>query len=386
MVNILNRCLPFDMKKILFLVLFLAPVLVPAQDSLRTGVKYGVLPVLSFNSDDGVFIGGEVKRYDYRGALPFKSYTRIAVNYKTDGAFSAGVYRDEVDVFGTDIRIGWDAFSTQNFNNYYLGNTDEIEFDRQRFDTTSYYSFKSFRVNVGGGTRFPISREGATNRFDFKTGIRFVYETPWGTPESRFINSQNIEGGDGAFLTLLDIGLVLERRNSEFRAERGYQLTTGTKYAPPGISTHHTLENYFIGLGFLPLTKKIPVTLATKLYFQNTIGETPYWFTPFLGGGSSLRGYMYRRFSSDNALSYTVELRSWLLKIPFKNIELGANLFLDGGRAFSNDNWSEVFTNHKITLGFGGVMAIFTPDYILKYDIGFSEDGIGIYLGTGYSF
>ena len=116
------------------------------------------------------------------------------------------------------------------------------------------------------------------------------------------------------------------------------------------------------------------------------MGDTPYWFMPYLGDGSTLRGYMYRRFSSDNSLSYSVELRSWLLKIPFKNIELGVNLFADGGRVFTNENWDSIFNEHKLTLGFGGVMSIFTPDYILKYDIGFSDDGIGIYLGTGYSF
>ncbi len=374
------------MRKISIVLFLLLPTLLFGQDSLRTGVKYGVLPVLSFNSDDGIFLGAEIKRYDYREVLPFKSYTRIAANYKTNGAFSLGLSREEVDIFGSDLRISWDFFSSQNFADYYLGDTDKTPFDRQRFDTTSYYSFKSFRVNFGGATRFPISKEGATNRFDFKAGLRIVYEAPWGTPETRFINAQNIEGNEGAFLTLIDLGLVLERRNSEFRAQKGYQLSVGSKYAPPGISTHHTMENYVRGVGFLPLSKKMPITLATKLGLQNTVGETPYWFTPFLGGGSSFRGYMYRRFSSDNALSYTVEIRSWLLKIPFKNIELGLTLFMDGGKVFSNDNWDSILANHNMTLGFGGVMAIFTPDYILKYDFGFSEDGLGIYLGTGYSF
>jgi hypothetical protein len=42
--------------------------------------------------------------------------------------------------------------------------------------------------------------------------------------------------------------------------------------------------------------------------------------------------------------------------------------------------------DHKLTLGLGGVMSIFTSDFIMKAEIGFSEDGTGIYLGTGYSF
>ena len=99
-----------------------------------------------------------------------------------------------------------------------------------------------------------------------------------------------------------------------------------------------------------------------------------------------MRGYMFRRYVSDNALSYTLELRSWLFKLPFKNIELGGTAFMDAGRVFSNQNWRNMLSNHKVTLGLGGVMSIFTPDFILKYEMGFSEEGTGILLGSGFSF
>ncbi len=222
---------------------------------------------------------------------------------------------------------------------------------------------------------------------DVKTGLRFVYESPWGNDQDRFINSGNVEASEGAFLSIIDLAFVLERRNSEFRAQKGYHLDAGIKYAPPLISTHHTLKNYVVALGYIPLIQRgIKANLAGRFNFVNTLGQTPYWFKPSLGGSSMLRGYMYRRFTSDNTISYTAELRTWILKIPFKRIELGLNFFFDGGNEFANSNWDNIFSDHKHTLGFGGVMSIFTPDYILKYDIGFSEEGIGIYLGTGYSF
>ena len=46
----------------------------------------------------------------------------------------------------------------------------------------------------------------------------------------------------------------------------------------------------------------------------------------------------------------------------------------------------KALVDHTIALGFGGVMSIFTPDFILKAELGYSEIGSGIYLGTGYSF
>lgn len=374
------------MKKLSIIFSLLLTTSVFSQDSLRTGVKYGLLPVLSFNTDDGVLFGGEVKRFDYRNSLPFKSFTRIALNYYTDGAFGFTVNREEVGFLGSEYRLSTNTFIGQNFTDYYLGDTDNIGFDEARYDSTSFYSFKSYRMDIGSSIRKPIIKHSATNRVDVKFGVRFIYENPWGNLDNRFLTSSNIEGNDGAILSIAEIGIITENRSSEFRAQKGYFIDAGIQYAPPMLSTHHTIRSNILALGFLPISEVIPITLATKLNIQNTSGETPYWFSPFLGGGTSLRGYMYRRFTSDNAISYTLELRSWLIKIPFKNIELGANLFLDGGKVYSNDNWDNIFSNHNYTLGFGGVMAIFTPDYILKYDIGFSEDGIGIYLGTGYSF
>ena len=369
------------------LIAILLPCLAHAQSNAPIeGVKYGLLPILSFNTDDGMLIGGEIHRYNYGGHVPFANYMKTNFMFTTAGVYNFSFSRDQVKTFNTDIRTGFDVFSSQNFGNYYLGDTDKNSFDRPRFDSTSYYKFKSFTMNVGISTRWPISFGKGIERMDIKTGIRFVYEGPWGTPEERFINEKNITGNDGSFLTILELAFILERRNSEFRAQKGYLLDAGFKYAPPLVSTEHTLQNYINAVGFLPVLEVVSVTLAGHFNFQNTIGDAPYWFKPYLGDATRLRGFMYRRFSSDNIISYNLEIRTWLVKIPFKNIELGANFFYDGGKAFSNDNWSHIIKGHKHTLGFGGVMSIFTPDYILKYDIGFSDDGLGIYLGTGYSF
>ena len=93
----------------------------------------------------------------------------------------------------------------------------------------------------------------------------------------------------------------------------GYKIDVGTKIAPPLISTHSTIENYFIFNGFYPLINKDrrSLTLASRVMIQNTVGDTPYLFIPNLGGFNTIRGVFYRRFSSDNALSYSLEARTW---------------------------------------------------------------------------
>lgn len=357
-----------------------------AQDSLRTGIKYGLLPLVSFNTDDGIYLGGEVQRYDYRDQLPFRSYTVVRASYKTIGAFGLAITRDQVRTFGTDIRTASDLLITQNLGDYYFGDTEKFEFNRARFDTSNYYAFKSFRVNVGVVSRYPLQFGEGISRLDFKVGLRFVYETPWGTPSSRFMHQKNITGSEGAFLSFIETGIYLERRDSEFRAVRGYSIDAGVKYAPPIIGTHHTLLNNVQLKAFIPVVEELPISLAMRISLQTTVGDTPYWFKPSLGGVGTIRGFIYRRFVSDNALSYSVEVRSWLLKFPWKNLEFGLTAFADGGRVFTNQNWRGIFNHHNSSLGLGGVMSIFTPDFIMKYEMGFSKEGAGVYLGTGYSF
>ncbi len=360
-----------------------------AQDSSRVGTKYAPIPELSFNSDNGIKIAGDLLVYDYGfdSVTPFESFSRYRVSYETIGAFSLLASRDVINAFDSGRRVFYYGFMNRGLNNYFFGDTDEQDYNEALFDTSDFYKFDMIRVDIGGVVRTPIESWDENKRIELKTGMSLVYESPFGTSSSDFINTANIEGRDGAFLSLLELGIIIDQRNSEFRAGNGYLIDAGIRYAPPGISTHHVAQNYFTALGFAPITKKFPaITLATRLSFLNSIGDKPYWLTPALGGSESLRGFIFRRFTSDNALSYTMELRTWLFSLPFKSIDLGGHVFLDGGRVFSNENWNSAFSDHKYTLGLGGVMSIFTPDFVLKAEIGFSEDGTGIYLGTGYSF
>jgi hypothetical protein len=359
-----------------------------AQDSTRIGTKYGFLPAFSFNSDNGIYIGTEIQVYDYGDMQPFKSYTRVSASYQTIGAFGITLFRDQVKTFGTNIRTSIDFHSSQNLGNYFLGDTEEIEFNQASFDTSLYYKFKSFRITGGITSRHPINFGEGISRSDFKMGLRLVYESPWDNQSNRFISDQRYEGYDGAYLTFFEFGFLWERRDNEFVAQSGYKIDVGTKIAPPLISTHPTIENYFNFNGFYPLVKKgrRSLTIATRLFLQNTIGDTPYWFVPNIGGSNTIRGVFFRRFSSDNAFSYSLEARTWLIPIKYKNINLGLNFFIDGGRVFKNDDWGGILSDHIHSLGLGGVMSIFTPDFILKYEMGFSEIGTGVFLGTGYSF
>lgn len=372
---------------IIFLFLFFDGIY--AQDSVKAGRNFIPLPELSFNSDHGLKFAAEALIYDYgyNSTQPFENYTRYRASYSTVGAFSMLASNDDVNAFNSKQRIFYYAFIERKISDYFFGDTELMDYDVAKYDTTSFYNFEMVRFDFGGIIRTPINTSNKKRKAEFKKGISLIYEKPVNIEKTSFLETEKVEGRSGAFLTLFDLGIIFDHRNSEFRADRGFFINIGTRYSPPIISTYHGLHSYIEMYNFKPLTQKnVNISLATRLTFYNSMGTNPYWMTPSLGGSGTLRGFIFRRFSSDNALSYSAELRSWFLQIPNSNIELGGQIFMDGGRVFSNDNWGAIIIEHKLTLGLGGVMSIFTPDFIMKAEIGFSEDGTGIYLGTGYSF
>ena len=362
---------------------------VNAQDSLRNGRTFIPIPELSFNYDYGLKLAAEVLIYDYGydSTQPFENYTRYRISYSTVGALSVLASNDDVNAFKSKNRIFYYAFMERKISDYHFGDTEIIDFDEAKYDASNYYNFEKARFDFGGLIRTSINLPNKNGRAEFKTGVTLVYEKPLNLDKTKFLEDKNIEGKNGSFLTLLDIGIIIDCRNSEFRPNRGFVFDIGSRYSPPIISTYHSLYNYITANKFISvLQAPIDLSLASRLSFSNSLGDKPYWMTPSLGGNGTLRGFIFRRFSSDNALSYSAELRAWLIHVPNSNIELGGQIFMDGGRVFSNDHWDLVLKDHKLTLGLGGVMSIFTPDFILKAEMGFSEDGTGIYLGTGYSF
>ena len=55
--------------------------------------------------------------------------------------------------------------------------------------------------------------------------------------------------------------------------------------------------------------------------------------------------------------------------------------YTDG--TIANGDWS---ANVRYTAGFGGLVSLFSPDFILRVDLGFSEESYGIFFSTGMLF
>jgi hypothetical protein len=93
------------------------------------------------------------------------------------------------------------------------------------------------------------------------------------------------------------------------------------------------------------------------------------------------------RFIGESLWTQNTEIRSWLFTLPIFDTRIGTQIFWDSGRVFTEgDKFGDVFSGVRHTIGIGGVASPFSPDFILRGDIGFSNELWRVYVALGYAF
>ncbi len=99
-----------------------------------------------------------------------------------------------------------------------------------------------------------------------------------------------------------------------------------------------------------------------------------------LGGGSTMtamRGFVLNRFLDRNKILVNTEYRFPIWK------KFGGNLLIDTGKvipSFKDLN----FKNWKINYGWG--LRYYLKNFVVRFDMGFSNEGTGIYFNFGHLF
>ncbi|SMO80763.1 BamA/TamA family outer membrane protein [Gracilimonas mengyeensis] len=358
--------------------------------TVSDSVEYAFLPALAYNSDLGLIGGGIASRYHYkRGVNPFYSYINVNAIASTKGLLSFQLLHDKPQIMDSRLRSTTELYVSRFMENQYYGVGSYQEIEEEPEANPDYYYYKSFSAGFELTLRNPLFYNKETGaQIDIYGLAGFSYRTPWGNPDDRLISEQRPVGIGGSHISELGLGMIWENRNSEFSP------TTGT-YAKAGFAAGHKLlgsdYDYIMLEGeartYLSFFLIREITFANKISYTHTSGDLPYWKLSELGGSNTLRGYPENRFLDDNALLLNSELRTWLIEFPEYDIRFGGTLFTDIGRTFHNGAaLQSVFNDLRYTFGFGGVSSFFTDDFIMRADIGFSQEGYGIYFTSGFQF
>lgn len=352
-------------------------------------VLTNLIPSAAYTSDLGFFGGVIIRRIRYHpDATPYASLTEGMILASTKGLFDLRIMNEQTGFIGRSIRSRWTAFLERHPIDNYFGIGNHTPFETDKWDEHLYY-YKVIRSGLEWRIRKTVFQsENSGGKLDF-TGLAGVhYEMP-DDDEERLMGQERPEGIDGGWVNSLGTGLIWENRDSEFVATRGNYFELTGKWAPsflmsdyPMISVTSDIRQFFT----IPIPYFRPV-LALRMAGSWATGSIPYWERPYLGGQRSLRGYPEYRYRGNASLLYNIELRSWIYQHREPFFKLGVHGFHDSGRVFDTDDSSDdLFRDYHRTYGGGAAIALFTPDFILRLDLGSSDEMYRLYMNVGYMF
>lgn len=376
-------------KRLLFIPVFSLTVLtvkaqIVPQPAGSDSVRSALIPAAGYSSDVGLMGGILYSRYDYSGNIrPFKNYIKSTAITSTKGFIKVEGLYEQTQTFGRNIRSSYQLFFNRLANNNFFGIGNNTSYNEQLWDN-EYYYFESVGLNLDVVFRKPIYKD-FDSRFDILAGLGMSYQIPYVRQSNSSFNRIMPNGSEGGFVNYLSAGFVWENRDNEFDPQSGNRAQLKIRFAPKYLSEFAMtsirldLRQYFYVFDFL--------TIANRLETRHAAGNVPYWQLSTLGDDYSLRGYPLNRFQGNSSISYNLELRSWMFTFPEYALKIGVHVFTDAGRVFTEkDNFSDLFQGYKQTFGFGGALSLFSPDFILRGEMGFSENVRRIYVGIGYTF
>lgn len=350
----------------------------------RDSIKNALVPVAGYSSDVGLMGGVLYSRYDYTGNVrPFNNYIKSTAVTSTKGFVKVEGLYEQTQTFGSNIRSSYQLFFSRLANNNFFGIGNNTTYRDQLWDD-EYYYFESISLSLDLVFRKPIYKDFGS-RFDILAGLGTSYQIPYVRQSNSSFNLSMPNGSKGGFVNYLSTGFIWENRDNEFVPQKGNRAEFEIRFAPKYLSEYALttfrldLRQYFYLFDFL--------TIANRLEARHASGDVPYWQLSTLGDDYSLRGYPLNRFQGNSSISYNLELRSWMFTFPEYAVKIGVHLFTDAGRVFTGEDVAaDLFRGYKQTAGFGGALSLFNPDFILRGEMGFSEDVKRIYVGIGYTF
>jgi outer membrane protein assembly factor BamA len=187
-----------------------------------------------------------------------------------------------------------------------------------------------------------------------------------------FLTNDSLPGVNGGTLIGFGADLVWDSRdNIFFPNSGGYQYFKAVFY--PGISDY-VYAQFELDVRHYRAFSKDHV-LAGNFYLQSTVGETPFYKMPSIGG-KQMRGYFYGRYRDNFFAMIQMEYRQYFSK------KFGFVLFSSVGNV-SSSILEYNFQNVKYTYGTGLRYLFNKKEKInLRMDIGIGTEGsTGIYFG-----
>lgn len=349
-------------------------------------VQTSLLPILGYTSDTGLFGGLFFQRIDYGSSSdqPFRNNLRSDIGGSLRGELTFQMMYDHTSTFNSSVRNSVGAELYRSLGAHYFGVGNDTAFSESLFNE-DFYFYEIRRAEFLYRARKKVGEFGFYGDFDLFANFQISYSDA----SQRFENSRINQDLDNltlnGWLNKIGIGVILDDRDSEFDPTEGFRYEAGLQGSHSLLGSNTNLiDTYAEVRHYLEILPS--VVLAQKIRGEHQFGDAPFWGLSTIGDERGLRGFHLDRFRGKSSIIHILEARTWLFSIFDDEIKFGGQLFWDTGRVFSENDSNRFFKNWKHSYGFGGAISLFNPDFILRGDMGFSNETIRVYAGIGYIF
>jgi outer membrane protein assembly factor BamA len=335
------------------------------------GKSLSVFPILMYDTDIGVGYGAKGKFVSYlsqKESFDLTLFGSSRGERLIDFTFSIPdfeIRQRKVYAISLDIRAVYNRILSDNY--YGIGPVTKED------DLTNFtYEKKELKLTLGRGFSSFFVLEASY----FFRNIRYY------NVQENMAHTEVLESIGEKFSPFLSLIVRYDTSDSQIHPTCGIRLELQNDLAYGFLGNKNARFARFI----VDLRKYLLIfgpkdVLAFRLRFQTISGDRiPLFELSVLGGGSTenaIRGYKMNRFQDKGKILMNCEYRFPIWK------KLGGNIFVDYGTVWpslSSINFRESAAN----IGWG--LRYYLQNFLARFDMGFSKEGIGIYFQFNHIF
>ena len=344
------------------------------------GHNWVVYPILGFNTNDGLLIGGgpllykyNFRRipYDYRILFTSTYAARPkSFNFNLDATFNSIFDWAQLTVKLQSLKLTLNQFygfgNETLFNNgLYRNNFYNIEQELFALKPNLKIPFgKSVIAMLGIEYRYSHYEFGSMSLFS-----NFPIEN-YGLEHQKRIN--------------VKAGIELDSRDVLSNTKHGYYLKLNGEIGPKILDNKYTFGKASIDIRSYFTSKILTnTTFALRAGGEKVWGKFPFFESAFLGGENNLLGYLRNRFAGDASIYGQAESKIYLTPLKFIiRGKFGVHLFANSGRVFAKNEDSSKWHS---SFGGGVWMSFLDRTLNLILTTAYSKEKIIYYFNTAFS-
>ena len=340
------------------------------------GSRWVPLTWMGYTSDVGLFVGAGAlgTGYDFH-RLPYNSRVRVRAGYATAAqsyrAELTGEFRGTAPPAVVTLQLRASGIDVLRF--YGFGN------ETVDSGSNDFYKVKQQQYLVAPALQFPLS---SSANLSLGPVLKFAHTN---LESGTFIDVARPYG-------VRDLGQVggaadfhLDTRDEPRAARRGFWFGAGGTFYPRALDVTAAFgEAPAEARSYLTAPILLQPTLAVRVAAKKVWGTYPLEEAAYMGGATTVRGFVEHRFAGDAALYGNVELRLSVARFFFLLPgELGFFALGDAGRVYLSGETSDRW---HAAVGGGVSIAFLNRANTVSVAAAHSVEGTRLYARTGFAF